>query len=565
MTTGAPWWKEWPLLVLLMMVLAIFGSRLTDITLRGEETRKARMAVEHQETGDWLVPRQQGEPFLSRPPLQNWIIAGLGYLRGAVDVWAVRLPSLVAMLLLSLLIYSYARSYLTPVASMATGLAFATMGQILELGRLAETDILLTLFISGSLLLWHLGRTRSWSPYLYWSLAYVCVALATLVKGPQGVVYFGGCVGAYLLYTRRLREAFTWSHLVGMLVFLVVWGSWQLPYFAKMGWEATRAIYGGDVAMRLGGNRLSLFLLHLATYPAECLACLLPWSLFLVAYAFPSFRRTIGPARDHVVFLVCCFVVTFPTCWWMPAARGRYYLPLYPCLALLIGLVIQRCWEAASQERWRQLWQRYCQFFLAAMVVTGVGLAGVSYFGKASWTIVQPALFATCFMLGCLALAGVLWLVRTQRTAAMGAVACCCIAAFLGLCTTGLQVNMLQATSEPIAERVAELVQQLPAEAQLYSIGPADHVFAYYYRKPIKLLPINVTPETLPESVHYFCSGNDADRPVQVSFPWKELAVISCERRVVRPPTRVTVVGQRMQAKAIQTVDYVTPATSTSP
>lgn len=558
MTTGKPWRHEWPLGLLLVIVCAIFGSRLTDVSLRGEETRKGRMAIEHRETGDWLVPRQQGEPFLSRPPLQNWIIAGLGYLRGDVDLWAIRLPSLIAMLLLSVLIYAYARSYLTPVAAMATGLAFATMGQVLELGRLAETDILLTLFISGSLLLWHLGRLRGWSPYGYWSLAYCLVALATLVKGPQGIFYFGGSVGLYLLYTRRWREAFTWSHLVGILVFLIAWGSWQLPYYLMMGWDATRAIYGGDVALRFEDTRWITILLHLVTYPAELfLGCLLPWSLFLVAYAFPSFRRTIGPARDNVVFLVCCIAVTFPTCWLVPGARGRYYLPLYPCVALLTGLVLQRCWEATASERLRLVWQRYCQIFVVIMLLTGVGIAGVSFFGKANWIVVQSGWFATLFLLSCCLLAGFLWLVRTQRTPWMWAAAMCLMAGFLGLCSTGLHVNVMIRTSEPIAENVAELCKQLPPDAQLYSFGPADHIFAYYYRKPIKLLPRTVKQEALPTGIHYFCSGNDADHPVEVTIPWKQLAVISCERRSIRPPTRFTVVGERLTTETIQNVEYV--------
>ena len=35
--------------------------------------------------GDWIVPRQQGEPFLYRPPCGSWSMALFGLVRGQVD------------------------------------------------------------------------------------------------------------------------------------------------------------------------------------------------------------------------------------------------------------------------------------------------------------------------------------------------------------------------------------------------------------------------------------------------------------------------------------------------
>src|SRR5687768_2065327 len=49
---------------------------------RGEETRWATVASEMAATGDWIVPRQQGEPFFSRPPLGSWLIAVSAMIRG---------------------------------------------------------------------------------------------------------------------------------------------------------------------------------------------------------------------------------------------------------------------------------------------------------------------------------------------------------------------------------------------------------------------------------------------------------------------------------------------------
>lgn len=171
--------------LLIALVLAVYFLRLDHLTIRGEESRRATVGMEMIATGDWIVPRQQGDPYFSsaRPPLQSWSMAGLGLLRGKVDAMAVRLPSGVSILLITLLVYGYSSTFLSSAGGFAAGAAYATMGQVMELGRLGETDAMFTLFVSGSLLLWHWGFSRKWKPPFTWGIAWLCVALATLTKG----------------------------------------------------------------------------------------------------------------------------------------------------------------------------------------------------------------------------------------------------------------------------------------------------------------------------------------------------------------------------------------------
>ena len=91
--TARRWWREAEVLVLIALVLAAYFVRGADLTIRGEESRWATVAQEMIRTGDWIVPRQQGEPFLSRPPLGNWLISLATLARGTCDTWAIRLPT----------------------------------------------------------------------------------------------------------------------------------------------------------------------------------------------------------------------------------------------------------------------------------------------------------------------------------------------------------------------------------------------------------------------------------------------------------------------------------------
>ena len=75
MVPSKPWWCEAEVVWLFLLVVAAYFTRAHVLPLRGEEPTRAQVAREMVERADWIVPREQGEPFLVRPPLQNWVIA----------------------------------------------------------------------------------------------------------------------------------------------------------------------------------------------------------------------------------------------------------------------------------------------------------------------------------------------------------------------------------------------------------------------------------------------------------------------------------------------------------
>ncbi len=124
------WWRAWEVAVLVLLVLAGYFVRAGALPLRGEEPTRAQIAFEMAQSGDWIVPREQGEPFRIRPPLQNWAIAASCFALGSWNEWAVRFPSVVATLLTALVIYGYARVGLSRLGAFASAAAFATMADI---------------------------------------------------------------------------------------------------------------------------------------------------------------------------------------------------------------------------------------------------------------------------------------------------------------------------------------------------------------------------------------------------------------------------------------------------
>src|SRR5262245_13715834 len=380
-------WCEWEFWFLALLAGAIYFSRIVDLPIRGEETRRAIVAREILETGDWIVPRQQGEPFLSRPPVGSWPIAWIAKATGDLSLVAVRLPTLLATVLTVLLVYAYSRQFLSRLGALGSGLAYATFVQVLQLGRVAETESLFTLLVAGALLVWHWGYSRQWPAVPTWSISYGLVAIATLVKSLQAPVYFCCAVGLFLCWRRDWRALLRPAHLVGLIVFLGVFAAWQVPFYERLGWSAVRKVWASDVGIRLENVSPSVVAAHLATYPMQVAACLLPWSLLLPAFFWKQFRRTVGTAQSMVDFLVIAWLVALPTCWLVPNAKPRYLMPLYPLAAPLVGLVVQRVFEFGSNmPAIRSGWQ----LFKGGAIVAALGGALVVGWASVGSSIASP-------------------------------------------------------------------------------------------------------------------------------------------------------------------------------
>ena len=535
--------------LLLLFVLGAYFTRMTDLTIRGEESRRGLIAREMLTTGDWIVPRCQGEPLFSRPPLQNWMIAAIAIVRGDVDAVALRLPSDVAMLLTVLLIYGYARTFLSRLGALTAGLAYASMGQVLELGRMGETDALFTLFISGSLIGWHLCYLRFGSCYRTWCLGYLFVALGMLTKGPQAPVYFAGVVGAYLLWTGQWRTAFSRAHAAGIATFVLLFGAWQVPFMIKLGTEGAGRMYVNDVGHRFMDASLFSFGEHLLAYPLEVAACMLPWSGLLVVWFVPGFRKLLGEARPYFIFLTLCLVVTFPTVWLPPGARPRYFMPLYPCAALLVGLAVDRLWQTAHRASWHAFWKTFVCACSVAMAGAGIGLLVVSLGNVDIW-LAQSTAVAWAYALSSVALAVAAW--RSLRADSPGSrqTAVLSIAGFIALTHCGVVISALQNVSVDTSGAVAALKSKLPADAKLVSFGQMHHLFVFFFNETIPVCPCPETIDEVDDGLDYFCvlPGQLEKRPLP--FAWESIAEISCDRRIEPQPRARVIVGRRTDRPA---------------
>src|SRR5256712_8445144 len=195
--------REGALLLVLCALLFFLGLGTLGLTDR-DEGSNAEAAREMVQSGDWLTPTLNGTPRFAKPILVYWLIA-CSYLVFGVSEFAARLPSALFGTLLVLMQYAFATRLLGPTVGFRAALMLLLNFEVLAIGRMVLTDMVLVFLTTLSIFSFFLamegeGRAKRW----YWGF-YVGMALATLTKGPVGVLVPLLAVIPYLLLTRRWR------------------------------------------------------------------------------------------------------------------------------------------------------------------------------------------------------------------------------------------------------------------------------------------------------------------------------------------------------------------------
>ena len=353
-STARPW------IALLAIVLA-FGF----LGLRGiwdpDEGRYTNVAMTMLDSGDWLTPhRSEDVGHWTKPPLTYWAIAGSVAMFGR-NPWAARLPSALAFLLCTWLVWRIARR-IAPGGEDAAALAFATMALPFGASPYLTTDCVLA--ACETLAMWAFvesrfgapERTRRWLP-----LMWAGFALAFLAKGPPGLLPLAAILAFDRLQPRdRRRRVFD---IGGLALFLAISAPWfivvMLANPGLLGY-----FVGNEVVNRIATddfNRNGQWYGWLQVYAPALLLGTLPWTPALLRWA----RRLPADVRgwwhdpkrraEERAWL-------FPTLWLLLpllvfcVSRSRmplYLLPLFPALALLVALQRQR--EGRGLPDWRAI------------------------------------------------------------------------------------------------------------------------------------------------------------------------------------------------------------------
>ena len=364
-----------------------------------DEPRDAEVGREMLVSGDFVVPTLAGKPFLEKPPLYWWAMAGMYRLFGVSDGVARSTSALAAVITL-LLVFDVARRIANPFAGLMATIVTATMSGFYQHFHRVVVDPWLALFVM--LGYWgfvvavfcrkDLGDGKTVKPSaLGIFVIYLAGGLAFLVKGPVGPGLVAVPLVVAILVTRRWNFFRSWVHVPGILVCLALCLWWPLLLYFRGGKEL---LFDGFVLPNVfgrispafgqyheGGHRHPFW--YYLQFPSE----IIPWVIALPAVGHWLWRKR-WPSEWNGPALVC-LASLFPIgviLLSIPATkRTLYLLPLFAPLGVVVG-----AWVAATAKRgYSQKIDHFTHVIMLiilglAVLATSVAMP-VAYFGGASF------------------------------------------------------------------------------------------------------------------------------------------------------------------------------------
>ncbi len=305
-----------------------------------DEAVYAASTLRMAEQGDWVTPYFMGRYALHKPPLLYWLSASSVRSLGRSN-FALRLPSLLAGALTVTIAAAWvatsaASGPMAWASGWLTAILLCSSHLFFVLSRLAMTDVLLLAALSVALFSVHHDPALTRRSSL-WIFGIACGA-AIMTKAAAGLLPILIVVPGYLFgkerpTLRRLGQA--------MFIVLAVSAPWHLAQLTiHPNWFWTEYVLHEHFMKGLSDPAQSSSESHLMFYGRRLLL-LDPFLLIGATAAGIALRRKI-PREIAMWIGVALGVALF-----FRYRNASYLLPIYPALAILVGLAVPRRWVRA--------------------------------------------------------------------------------------------------------------------------------------------------------------------------------------------------------------------------
>ena len=375
-------------LIIALIWAGIYLPALGSVQLEHEEPRRALPAIHMLSTGDWLVPRVGATPYLSKPPLLNWMIALSFNFTGGTSEWAVRLPSVLATLGLAITTVAVAGgSWLGAEGGLLAAIFALTNLTMIESGRLAEIEALYTSLTGIALVLWMTSWRRGVNGWRLWLSPAPFLALAMLAKGPTHLFFFYGVALPALVLGKDVRALRHPAHWLALTFTFGGFLAWAIPCSIAIGSNHPAEVWRvwwsqvGSRASASPGEHFH-FLTWLLNWP-QTLKNFLPWTLLLPLLWRREITTKLGATedlnpREQPLFRGARWGMVFTAVVMslLPNGSPRYIYPLLivPCLLLGRALTVS---DGAASPLWLAMtWRR---FNLGLLGIVGAAILAIPF------------------------------------------------------------------------------------------------------------------------------------------------------------------------------------------
>ena len=341
-------WRQGLFLTTLVLCLNLVGNGKVGLWDR-DEPRYAGAVREMRAAGEWIVPRFNDEPRYHKPILIYWLM-GIGTALAGDNPFAARLVSSLAGVATVLVVWLLARRLIGANWGFLAALMYATAPIVVAEAKLSTTDATLSFFlVTAQACIWGLSRRAS-KPLA--ALFWVAISLATLTKGPVGILLIAAAglaswaFGGPVLGLRRL--GWKW----GVPLFLALTLPWYLAVGLRTNWDFFRFAWGDQVVKRVS-VKMEEHGGFPGYYPVFTLLTFYPWSALVPAALLAAWSRR--KAAPELGFLMGWAIGPLVVLELFKTKMIHYYLPALPALAILTAWFLAQVstGDALTIRRWR--------------------------------------------------------------------------------------------------------------------------------------------------------------------------------------------------------------------
>ncbi|OTG64426.1 dolichyl-phosphate-mannose--protein mannosyltransferase [Acinetobacter sp. ANC 3903] len=316
------------------------------------------------QSGDWLVPRLNGLPFMHKPPLLHWISSVLMEIFG-VHVWVLRLVPTLAGIMMLVGLFWFLKKHCNERIAQLSVVILATSLLFFGSSQYVNHDLLLACWISITILCFA-DFTLSGEKSVLW-MGYVACALGFLTKGLIGILIPGMVILLWVLANKQWKKIPSLLNPIGLIIFCVIALPWV--YLMHLKYPAFLQYFFIDQQFSRFSSDQFNNKLPWPFYLLCLLISFLPW-FFVSQFKFSKqdFSQSLG---SSILTLMLIWFVSVTTFFSIPPSKlAGYILPATPPLAVFIAIMVDRVLTSNKINRF--------QTWATPVLVLVVGLAFIS-------------------------------------------------------------------------------------------------------------------------------------------------------------------------------------------
>jgi len=353
-STRAKWGKD---LIILALISGIWFFGLLGVRpyANPDEGRYTEIPREMAATGDFVTPRLNGVKYFEKPPLIYWLSA-LTFKAFGVSPFTARLWSAFFAMAGVLMTYATARCLHGREVGIASALVLGTSLLYYALGQIIILDMGVAVTLAGALFAFILamrepaGRRR----LALFVAFYVCIALATLIKGLIGFLLPGAVIFLWVLLLNRWRALWPFYPILGIFLVLAITVPWHVLAAQANHSEIKEHDFAWFYFVHEHYLRFTTQI-HGRYQPwwfflPVLILGLFPWTLFAWQAARQALvggwkARSQNPETWFFVIWIVFIMLFFSK---SQSKLIPYILPVFPAAALILGKYVRDLWRTPA-------------------------------------------------------------------------------------------------------------------------------------------------------------------------------------------------------------------------